>query len=204
MKEIDLFKQSSQVIEMADNLIAEYKKFSKKYKLSADSYFENKLVEMGYDVADASTILINKDLLLSMFLNKFEIMEVDCDDIIIDVNLEIEEARKKYIDAVDKANASIQMAADANELMLSTKKLIELDYGTNTNDWDSNTVHELNETIKLYNKLVNQANEDTESVKLARAELARVRVKYQKNETDINDVNSEELIVENNVVLETS
>ena len=194
MKEIDLFKQSSQVIETAESLIAEYDRFNKKYVLNEDDFFEKKLIEMGYESNDASNILINKDLLLSMFMNKFEKIEVESNETIIDINLEIEEARKKYIDAVDAANESIKAANEASELMLLSKQLIEKEQGTNQNDWDNKSIHEMNQAIEIYNVAVNNANDCVQKVKDARMELANVRKKYQVADK----------IKESNIVYETS
>lgn len=194
MKEIDLFKQSSQVIETAESLVAEYDRFNKKYVLNEDDFFEKKLIEMGYELNDASNILINKDLLLSMFLNKFEKIEVESNETIIDINLEIEGARKKYIDAVDAANESIKAANEASELMLLSKQLIEKEQGTNQNDWDNKSIHEMNQAIEIYNVAVNNANDHVQKVKDARMELANVRKKYQVADK----------IKESNIVYETS
>lgn len=194
MKEIDLFKQSSQVIETAESLIAEYDRFNKKYVLNEDDFFEKKLIEMGYESNDASNILINKDLLLSMFMNKFEKIEVESNETIIDINLEIEGARKKYIDAVDAANESIKAANEASELMLLSKQLIEKEQGTNQNDWDNKSIHEMNQAIEIYNVAVNNANDRVQKVKDARMELANVRKKYQVADK----------IKESNIVYETS
>lgn len=194
MKEIDLFKQSSQVIETAESLIAEYDRFNKKYVLNEDDFFEKKLIEMGYESNDASNILINKDLLLSMFLNKFEKIEVESNETIIDINLEIEGARKKYIDAVDAANESIKAANEASELMLLSKQLIEKERGTNQNDWDNKSIHEMNQAIETYNIAVDNANDCVQKVKDARIELANVRKKYQVADK----------IKESNIVYETS
>ena len=193
MKETDLFKQSSQVIEAAENLIAEYNEFNQKY-IFDDDFFEKQLIKMGYSSGDTNSILINRDLLLSMFLNKFEKIEIDNNDVVIDINLEIEEVRKKYIDAVDAANEAIKIANEANELMMLSKQLIEKEHGVNQNEWDNNSIQEMNQAIEVYNNAVENANSCVKKVKEVRSELAEVRKKHSK----ANSIN------ENNVVCETS
>lgn len=200
MKLIDLFNQSSQVIQASESLLQEYDEFSRMYTIDNDEYFEDRLIKMGYSGDDVSSILINKDLLLSLFLNKFENIEVDEIDTKIDINLEIETARKKYIDAVDNANEAIKVADEAKQIMLSTKNVIEKENGFDSNKWTNKNVRNLNKAISLYNELVEKANAAVELVVVARKELATTRTKesLKGNETE------SDIIEINNVVYEAS
>ena len=149
---------------------------------------------MGYDKNEVMSIILNKDLMLALFMNSFEKIVLDNDEETeIHVDLEIEKARKSYIDAVDDANQSIEAANEACKIMNSLKSLIEARYGFNTNDWEEDSVHEMNEAIKVYNRLVEQANLDVQRSNEARKELARVRNK-----------NKEINIINNDFVLEAS
>lgn len=197
MKLIDLFDQSSQAIQTSESLLQEYDEFSKIYTIDNDEYFEDRLIKMGYSGNDVSSIMVNKDLLLSLFLNKFEAIEVDDCDTIIEIDLEIEAARKKYIDAVDDANEAIKAADEAKALMLSTKDMIEKENGINTNKWTNKNIRSLNKAIALYNELVDKANNAVDLVRISRRELASVRIKKS-------DFAAENTTETNNVVFETS
>ena len=172
-----MFDQSSQAIQTSESLLQEYDEFSKIYTIDNDEYFEDRLIKMGYSGNDVSSIMVNKDLLLSLFLNKFETIEVDDCDTIIEIDLEIEAARKKYIDAVDDANEAIKAADEAKVLMLSTKDMIEKENGINTNKWTNKNIRSLNKAIALYNELVDKANNAVDLVRISRSELASVRIK---------------------------
>lgn len=197
MKLIDLFDQSSRAIQTSESLLQEYDEFSKIYTIDNDEYFEDRLIKMGYSDNDVSSIMVNKDLLLSLFLNKFEAIEVDDCDTIIEIDLEIEAARKKYIDAVDEANEAIKAADEAKALMLSTKDMIEKENGINTNKWTNKNIRSLNKAIALYNELVDKANNAVDLVRISRSELASVRIKKS-------DFLAENITETNNVVFETS
>lgn len=197
MKLIDLFDQSSRAIQTSEYLLQEYDEFSKIYTIDNDEYFEDRLIKMGYSDNDVSSIMVNKDLLLSLFLNKFETIEVDDCDTIIEIDLEIEAARKKYIDAVDDANEAIKAADEAKVLMLSTKDMIEKENGINTNKWTNKNIRSLNKAIALYNELVDKANNAVDLVRISRSELASVRIKKS-------DFVAENITETNNVVFETS
>ena len=194
MKEKNFFEQYSQAVEMAECRITDYEKFNEIYNYDDREYFIEKLTEMGYDKYEVMSIILNKDLMLALFMNSFEKIVLDNDEETkIHVDLEIEKARKSYIDAVDDANQSIEAANEACKIMNSLKSLIEARYGFNTNDWEEDSVHEMNEAIKVYNRLVEQANLDVQRSNEARKELARVRNK-----------NKEINIINNDFVLETS
>ena len=200
MKLSELCNQSSQVIQISESLLQEYDAFSQVYTIDNSEYFEDRLIKMGYSYDDASSIMINKDLLLSLFLNKFEVIDTDNCDTKIEINLEIEAVRKKYIDAVDRANEAIQFADEAKFLMLSTKDLIEKENGINPNKWTNQNVHNLNKAISLYNELVEKANAAVENVADVRKELADIRTRESKKEFGI-DCNFSAI---NNIVCETS
>ena len=194
MKEKNFFEQYSQAVEMAECRITDYEKFNEIYNYDDREYFIEKLTEMGYDKNEVMSIILNKDLMLALFMNSFEKIVLDNDkETEIHVDLEIEKARKSYIDAVDDANQSIEAANEACKIMNSLKSLIEARYGFNTNDWEEDSVHEMNEAIKVYNRLVEQANLDVQRSNEARKELARVRNK-----------NKEINIINNDFVLEAS
>lgn len=194
MKEKNFFEQYSQAVEMAECRITDYEKFNEIYNYDDREYFIEKLTEMGYDKYEVMSIILNKDLMLALFMNSFEKIVLDNDEETkIHVDLEIEKARKSYIDAVDDANQSIEAANEACKIMNSLKSLIEARYGFNTNDWEEDSVHEMNEAIKVYNRLVEQANLDVQRSNEARKELARVRNK-----------NKEINIINNDFVLEAS
>ena len=194
MKEKNFFEQYSQAVEMAECRITDYEKFNEIYNYDDREYFIEKLTEMGYDKYEVMSIILNKDLMLALFMNSFEKIVLDNDkETEIHVDLEIEKARKSYIDAVDDANQSIEAANEACKIMNSLKSLIEARYGFNTNDWEEDSVHEMNEAIKVYNRLVEQANLDVQRSNEARKELARVRNK-----------NKEINIINNDFVLEAS
>lgn len=194
MKEKDFFEQYSQAVEMAECRIADYEKFNEIYNFDDRDYFVEKLTEMGYDKEKVMSIILNKDLMLALFMNSFEKIVLDNEvKTEIHIDLEIEKARKSYIDAVDDANQSIEAANEACKIMNSLKSLIESKYGFNSNDWEEESVHEMNEAIKVYNRLVEQANLDVQRSNEARQELAKVRSKNK----DIN-------IINNDIVLEAS
>ena len=194
MKEKDFFEQYSQAVEMAECRIADYEKFNEIYNFDDRDYFVEKLTEMGYDKEKVMSIILNKDLMLALFMNSFEKIVLDNEvETEIHIDLEIEKARKSYIDAVDDANQSIEAANEACKIMNSLKSLIESKYGFNSNDWEEESVHEMNEAIKVYNRLVEQANLDVQRSNEARQELAKVRSKNK----DIN-------IINNDIVLEAS
>ena len=65
MKLVELFDQSLQAIQTSESLLQEYDAFSRMYTIDNDEYFEDRLIKMGYSNDDVSSILINKDLLLS-------------------------------------------------------------------------------------------------------------------------------------------
>lgn len=196
MKETNFFDQYSQAVEMAECRLIDYEEFNRIYNFEDRDYFMFKLMDMGYEENDVSSILMNKDLMLALFMNAFETIILESDiDTSIKIDLDIEKARKEYIDAVDAANQSIEAANESCKIMNSLKSLIESRYGFNSNDWGEESVHEMNEAIKLYNRLVEQANIDVQRSNEARKELARVRSK-NKN-ININVFN-------NDIVLETS
>ncbi len=197
MKLIDLFNQSSQAIQTSESLLQEYDEFSRMYTIDNNEYFEDRLTKMGYTSDDVSSIMINKDLLLSLFLNKFDVIEIDDCDTKIEIDLEIEAARKKYIDAVDNANEAIKAADEAKTLMLSTKDIIEKESGINPNKWTNKNVRSLNNAIATYNELVEKANSAVDLVSVFRKELASVRIK--KSNIVVDSVTET-----NNVVYETS
>jgi hypothetical protein len=179
---------------MAECRIADFEEFNKIYSFEDREYFMSKLTEMGYDENEVLSILINKDLMLALFMNSFETMVLESDVVTeIDIDLDIEKARKDYIDAVDRANQSIEAANESYKIMNALKSLIESKYGYNSNDWEEDSVHEMNEAIKVYNRLVEQANKDVQESNDARQELAKVRSK-----------NKEVNIINNDVVLEAS
>ena len=194
MKETNFFEQYSQAVEMAECRIADFEEFNKIYSFEDREYFMSKLTEMGYDENEVLSILMNKDLMLALFMNSFETMVLESDVVTeIDIDLDIEKARKDYIDAVDRANQSIEAANESYKIMNALKSLIESKYGYNSNDWEEDSVHEMNEAIKVYNRLVEQANKDVQESNDARQELAKVRSK-----------NKEVSIINNDVVLEAS
>ena len=194
MKESNFFEQYSQAVEMAECRIADFEEFNKIYSFEDREYFMSKLTEMGYDENEVLSILMNKDLMLALFMNSFETMVLESDVVTeIDIDLDIEKARKDYIDAVDRANQSIEAANESYKIMNALKSLIESKYGYNSNDWEEDSVHEMNEAIKVYNRLVEQANKDVQESNDARQELAKVRSK-----------NKEVNIINNDVVLEAS
>ena len=194
MKETNFFDQYSQAVEMAECRLIDYEEFNRIYNFEDRDYFMFKLMDMGYEENDVSSILMNKDLMLALFMNAFETIILENDiDTSIKIDLDIEKARKEYIDAVDAANQSIEAANESCKIMNSLKSLIESRYGFNSNDWGEESVHEMNEAIKLYNRLVEQANIDVQRSNEARKELARVRSKNK----NINVFN-------NDIVLETS
>ena len=196
MKETNFFDQYSQAVEMAECRLIDYEEFNRIYNFEDRDYFMFKLMDMGYEENDVSSILMNKDLMLALFMNAFETIILESDiDTSIKIDLDIEKARKEYIDAVDAANQSIEAANESCKIMNSLKSLIESRYGFNSNDWGEESVHEMNEAIRLYNRLVEQANIDVQRSNEARKELARVRSK-NKN-ININVFN-------NDIVLETS
>lgn len=197
MKLIDLFNQSSQAIQTSESLLQEYDEFSRMYTIDNNEYFEDRLTKMGYTSDDVSSIMINKDLLLSLFLNKFDVIEIDDCDTKIEIDLEIEAARKKYIDAVDNANEAIKAADEAKALMLSAKDIIEKESGINPNKWTNKNVRSLNKAIATYNELVEKANSAVDLVGIFRKELASVRIK--KSNIVVDSVTET-----NNVVYETS
>ena len=194
MKETNFFEQYSQAVEMAECRIADFEEFNKIYSFEDREYFMSRLTEMGYDENEVLSILMNKDLMLALFMNSFETMVLESDVVTeIDIDLDIEKARKDYIDAVDRANQSIEAANESYKIMNALKSLIESKYGYNSNDWEEDSVHEMNEAIKVYNRLVEQANKDVQESNDARQELAKVRSK-----------NKEVNIINNDVVLEAS
>jgi hypothetical protein len=194
VKETNFFDQYSQAVEMAECRLIDYEEFNRIYNFEDRDYFMFKLMDMGYEENDVSSILMNKDLMLALFMNAFETIILESDiDTSIKIDLDIEKARKEYIDAVDAANQSIEAANESCKIMNSLKSLIESRYGFNSNDWGEESVHEMNEAIKLYNRLVEQANIDVQRSNEARKELARVRSKNK----NINVFN-------NDIVLETS
>lgn len=194
MKETNFFEQYSQAVEMAECRIADFEEFNKIYSFEDREYFMSKLIEMGYDENEVLSILMNKDLMLALFMNSFETMVLESDVVTeIDIDLDVEKARKNYIDAVDKANQSIEAANESYKIMNALKSLIESKYGYNSNDWEEDSVHEMNEAIKVYNRLVEQANKDVQESNDARQELAKVRSK-----------NKEVNVINNDVVLEAS
>lgn len=173
-------------IEMAERNLDDYEKFNDIYNLEDKEYFIEKLTGMGYTKDEVSSTLINKDLMLALFMNSFETIVIESDsETKIDIDLELEEVRKKYIDAIDFANQSIEAANESCKIMNSLKSLIEAKYGFNSNDWDEESVREMNEAIKIYNRLVEQANADVQHSKDVRQELAKVRRKKKKISNDI-------------------
>lgn len=188
MKEKNFFEQYSQAVEMAECRITDYERFNEIYNYDDREYFIEKLTEMGYDKDEVMSIILNKDLMLALFMNSFEKIVLDNEvETEVHIDLEIEKARKSYIDAVDDANQSIEAANEACKIMNSLKSLIEARYGFNTNDWEEDSVHEMNEAIKIYNRLVEQANLDVQRSNEARKELARVRSKNKKTNIINND-----------------
>lgn len=195
MRENDFFEQYSQAVEMAECRIDDYNDFIEKYSYEDREYFTNKLTEMGYSEDEILSMLLNRDLMLALFMNSFETIVLDSEvDTVVDVDIAVEKARKEYIDAVDAANQSIEAANEALKIMNSLKALLESRYGFDSNNWDEDSVHEMNESIKIYNRLVEQANKNVQHSVNARKELARVRSK-NNNVSFIND---------SDIVLETS
>lgn len=205
MKGTDFLNQYSQAIELAERRIAEFKEFNERYKLNDNQFFVEKLVDNGYNANELSTMLFNKDLMLTLYLNDFELLDVDSSDIIIEIDIEIEEARKNYMSAVDNANQSILAANEAKSMMLELKELIEEEFGYDSNNWDNKSIREMNEAIAVYNKLVEQANNDSEKCLIARQELAKARKEHSSNLVVDSVINSDYSMKNSeNLVLETS
>ena len=205
MKGTDFLNQYSQAIELAERRITEFKEFNERYKLNDNQFFVERLVENGYDANELSTMLFNKDLMLTLYFNDFDMLEVDSIDTVIEIDIEIENARKQYMSAVDKANQSILAANDAKDMMLELKELIEKEYGYDSNNWDNKSIREMNEAIAVYNKLVEKANKDSEKCLIARQELAKVR-KERSTSLVIENTGSSgcSMIDSENLVLEAS
>lgn len=205
MKGTDFLNQYSQAIELAERRITEFKEFNERYKLNDNQFFVEKLVDNGYDANDLSTMLFNKDLMLTLYLNNFELLEVDSGDTVIEIDIEIENARKYYMSAIDTANQSILAANEAKDMMLKLKELIEKEYGYDSNNWDNKSIRDMNEAIAIYNKLVEQANKDSENCLIARQELAKVRKEHSTSlmiENIVDNVSS--TVNSENLVFETS
>ena len=148
------------------------------YNLNEEKFFMDKLLDVGYSRVEAVNIIMNKDLLLSIFMNDFSVYDLVVENDEIHVNLELENVRRAYMDSVDIANQSIEAANEAEKIVIATRNFLESKFGFNTNLWDNDSVKELNEAISLYNRLVEKANSDAEYVKVAREELSKVRLKY--------------------------
>ena len=205
MKGTDFLNQYSQAIELAERRITEFKEFNERYKLNDNQFFVERLVENGYDANELSTMLFNKDLMLTLYFNDFDMLEVDSIDTVIEIDIEIENARKQYMSAVDKANQSILAANEAKDMMLELKELIEKEYGYDSNNWDNKSIREMNEAIAVYNKLVEQANKDSEKCLIARQELAKVRKEHSTSLVIENTcISGCSMIDSENLVLEAS
>lgn len=192
MQNSSFFEESFQSIEIAECRLEDYERFKKMYNFNDKQYFIEKLTDIGYTADDVLSVLFNKDLMLTLFMNNFETLVLEQDiETKLDVDLEIEKIRKKYIDAVDCANQSIEAANESCKMMNSLRLLIESKFGFDSNNWDYESVHEMNEAIKIYNRLVEQANNDVQHSSQVRKELADVRNKKKK-------------IFNNDLVLETS
>ena len=175
MNAIELAEESARIVNKSEGILETYNNFVQVYTSRNNIYFQEELNKVGYNDSDISSILINKDALLSLFLNRFEVIEPDDDVSKIDINLQIEDARKKYIDSVDFANESIKAADEAKKIMLTTKSIIEAENGLDSSSWSNKNVRNLNKAILFYNELVERANNAVANVKVAREELAIAR-----------------------------
>ena len=189
MKSDDILERCSQTIKMAESRVYDYKAFAEKYNLKDKEYFIEKLNDMEYSKNEMLSILVNKDLLLTLFFNSFDVSMTN-DSMATHIDLEVEKAKKEYIDAVDIANQTIELANEAQNIMLSLKNVIESEYGCDSNLWQEDSVHEMNEAIKIYNDLVEKANKD---IKISN--IAKEKVIKTKSSNNLNG---------NNIVLETN
>lgn len=208
MIETSFLEQYSQATQLAECRLIEYNKFMKMYNLNEEKFFMDKLLDAGYSRVEAVNIIMNKDLLLSIFMNDFSVHDLMVETDEIHVDLELENVRRAYMDSVDIANQSIEAANEAEKIVIATRNFLESKFGVNTNLWDNDSVKELNEAISLYNRLVEKANSDAEYVKVAREELSKVRLKYSQKATfDIDENKNGYYNIDSNVrdiVIETN
>ncbi len=201
-------EQYSQATQLAECRLIEYNKFMKMYNLNEEKFFMDKLLDAGFSRVEAINIIMNKDLLLSIYMNKFSVYDLMVENDEIRVDLELEKVRRAYMDSVDIANQSIEAANEAEKIMIATRNLLESKFGANTNSWDNDCIKELNETISLYNRLVEKANSDAEYVKITRENLSKVRLKCSQKVTfDIDENKNEYYNIDSNVrdiVIETN
>ena len=208
MIETSFLEQYSQATQLAECRLIEYNKFIKMYNLNEEKFFMDKLLNAGYSRVEAIKIIMNKDLLLSIFMNDFSVYDLMVETDEIHIDLELEKIRRAYMDSVDIANQSIEAANEAEKVMIATRNFLESKFGVNTNLWNNDSIKELNEAISLYNRLVEKANSDAEYVKVAREELSKVRLKYSQKVTfDIDEKKNEYYNIDSNVrdfVIETN
>ena len=208
MIETSFLEQYSQATQLAECRLIEYNKFIKMYNLNEEKFFMDKLLNAGYSRVEAIKIIMNKDLLLSIFMNDFSVYDLMVETDEINIDLELEKIRRAYMDSVDIANQSIEAANEAEKVMIATRNFLESKFGVNTNLWNNDSIKELNEAISLYNRLVEKANSDAEYVKVAREELSKVRLKYSQKVTfDIDEKKNEYYNIDSNVrdiVIETN
>ena len=208
MIETSFLEQYSQATQLAECRLIEYNKFIKMYNLNEEKFFMDKLLNAGYSRVEAIKIIMNKDLLLSIFMNDFSFYDLMVETDEINIDLELEKIRRAYMDSVDIANQSIEAANEAEKVMIATRNFLESKFGVNTNLWNNDSIKELNEAISLYNRLVEKADSDAEYVKVAREELSKVRLKYSQKVTfDIDEKKNENYNIDSNVrdiVIETN
>ena len=208
MIETSFLEQYSQATQLAECRLIEYNKFIKMYNLNEEKFFMDKLLNAGYSRVEAIKIIMNKDLLLSIFMNDFSVYDLMVETDEINIDLELEKIRRAYMDSVDIANQSIEAANEAEKVMIATRNFLESKFGVNTNLWNNDSIKELNEAISLYNRLVEKANSDAEYVKVAREELSKVRLKYSQKVTfDIDENKNGYYNIDSNVrdiVIETN
>ena len=208
MIETSFLEQYSQATQLAECRLIEYNKFIKMYNLNEEKFFMDKLLNAGYSRVEAIKIIMNKDLLLSIFMNDFSVYDLMVETDEINIDLELEKIRRAYMDSVDIANQSIEAANEAEKVMIATRNFLESKFGVNTNLWNNDSIKELNEAISLYNRLVEKANSDAEYVKIVREELSKVRLKYSQKVTfDIDEKKNEYYNIDSNVrdiVIETN
>lgn len=208
MIETSFLEQYSQATQLAECRLIEYNKFIKMYNLNEEKFFMDKLLNAGYSRVEAIKIIMNKDLLLSIFMNDFSVYDLMVETDEIHIDLELEKIRRAYMDSVDIANQSIEAANEAEKVMIATRNFLESKFGVNTNLWNNDSIKELNEAISLYNRLVEKANSDAEYVKIVREELSKVRLKYSQKVTfDIDEKKNEYYNIDSNVrdiVIETN
>ncbi len=174
--------------ELALERVEKYNRFKELFKNDKSSLY-SKIGTLGYGYKESRDIGRHQDLSLLMILSDFKdfylpeikpvtVLEDSVQEIIEPMHSKLDVIKREYMEAVDKANASITIANEIKRDIDNLKSNYEIVYGSDMLYWDDEQLEEMNKLIIAYNDAVIKANGDVAFSKEKREELAQIRKEH--------------------------